>query len=156
MLLRTGKLPILLAVIAVSCFGQQLDKAAYGRWNLDITKSKLSNPPKVGTIAVEPDGWVAASYFETGRLVAFAVKTDGTSCTVIGLGPGLSCSMTISDPRHVSVIMTQGENVVRRIDVVLEGSNVFTAKDVITTANGQRTAELVYERMTDSSPANKR
>jgi hypothetical protein len=140
---------LLLLIAAGSSFGQQLDKAFYGRWNLDLTKSKFGSDmrPKMSSVLISPEGWVATSYFEAGFLDAYAVASkSGVGCTLIGFPPEFSCEFKLADSRHGTFTVKQGGKTVQQTEVELRDENTFTIKQTATTPKGPIVDEGFYQK----------
>lgn len=135
------------ALLATVSFAQDLDKAFYGRWNMNLSKSKITSRPdlpKISYMIIGLEGWISMQYTDKGILAGYAVafKADG-GCTLIGFAAGLSCFMKISDPQHASWTVKQGDRIVQTFDVELtEGS--LHAKGQRRQSNGQMADDDVF------------
>jgi hypothetical protein len=147
--MKPQRLTLVFVITAGLCFGQQFDKAFYGRWNLNVAKSKYgdNNIPKAGSVVISPEGWVSASYYENGFLNAVAIATkNGVGCTPIGFPQDFSCEVKVVDGRHVTSALKQGTKVVAELEAELHDDNTIGLKETWATDKGPVVDHTILEK----------
>jgi hypothetical protein len=135
-------------LMALPLFGQQIDAALRGDWNLNVTKSTFGPgpAPKGGHVSWTEHGWVFAIVTPGGGVYADAVLTDN-GCTLIGVPSEYSCQIEVLNPRHIRLTMKQGQSVRRVGDIELVDNNTTKTTHRVTPKNGESYVETaIWER----------
>jgi len=151
-------LPLLFVCVVASCFGQSIDKAFFGTWNLDVAKSKFpGQAPKGGQVFVNQDGYIAAWQDPApGTPPAVAVALVRGECYIIG-HLGMSCTSDTSNPRRGLLNIKVGDTPFQKVESELKGETTMTVKiTTLTSPNGPQVTEGVYTKAAPpSAPAKK-
>jgi hypothetical protein len=144
---------ILFACLVDSGFGQQpaADKAFFGAWNLDMSKSKFApgSAPKGAQLIINQNGYVVTFQDPpAGMPHIYAVAAIGGECYLIGsFPPTLSCTNNLDTPRRGNLSIKQGDAVVVKLESELVGETTIRVKQsVASPAGGPAISELVYTK----------
>jgi hypothetical protein len=150
---KMKSLLILFGCVVGLCFGQQptYDKALFGLWNLDVSKSNFApgNAPKGGQVIFSQNGYVATFQDPPpGAPRIYAVAIVGGECYLIGsFPPTFSCTANVESPRRGILSMKQGDAVVVKLESELVGETTVRVKQTVASpAGGPVISELVYTK----------
>jgi hypothetical protein len=152
---------ILFACVVGSGFGQQpaVDKAFFGAWNLDMSRSKFppGNAPKGGRVDINQNGYVSTEQDPpAGSPTSVALAFVRGECYLIGpFGPTSSCTFPNNDnPRRPSWTVKLGNGVVYKYESELVGETTLTVKTSST--SGPIVVERVYTKATQPPVSTKK
>lgn len=107
----------------VSAFGQNLDPAFHGDWDLNVERSSFGpqTAPQASRLAISPTGWVYATVNAKGELAAFASATGANGCVLIGMPADYTCEIKPVSTRNVTWSLKRKDVVVRAAQFELVG-----------------------------------
>jgi len=154
-------LTLVFACVVGLCFGQQatIDKAAFGVWKLDLSKSKFPTgmAPKGSQVFVNQNGYVVVNQDPPPGfgLPAAGVAVVGGQCYLVG-PVGLSCEAN-TDGRRLSVNIKMGDAVVVKIETELVSETTMTVKqtNLASPSGSPIISEMVYTKVTQAPAATK-
>jgi hypothetical protein len=144
-----------------ACFGQQasVDKAFFGVWNLDLTKSKFGpgTGPKSGQVFVNQNGYVVSNQdAPAGMPPAVGVAIIRGECYVVG-HLGLSCTANTDNPRRPNIDINMGDAVMIKTEIDLQGDTTMKVKQTnLASPNGPIVIDLVYRKQRKLLPQRRR
>jgi hypothetical protein len=144
---------ILFGCVVCSCFGQQptFDKALFGVWNLDLSKSKFAggNAPKGGQAIFNQNGYLVTFQDPpAGVPHIYAAAIIHGECYLIGsFPPTFSCTANIESPRRGTLGIMPGDAVVVKLESELVGETTVRVKNTLVSPTGEPSVvELVYTK----------
>jgi hypothetical protein len=154
---------ILFGCVVGSCFGQQPtpDKAFFGVWNLDASKSNFApgNGPKGGQAIINQNGFVVTFQDPpVGWPQSYSVANVHGECYLIGpFPPTFSCTADNDNPRRGTLSIKQGDAVVVKLESELVGETTLRVKNTLASpTGGPVTIELVYTKATQPPVSTKK
>jgi hypothetical protein len=155
---------ILFGCVVGSCFGQQQppkDKAFFGVWNLDVSKSNFApgNAPKGGQVIIDQNGYVVMFQDPpVGIPHMYSVANVHGECYLIGtLPPTSSCTANTDNPRRSTLSIKQGDAVVAKMESELVGETTMKVKNTLASPTGGPVIiEMVWTKATQPPVSTKK